>query len=578
MSSVINEIKGKLDIVEVVGSYIKLEKAGQNYKAKCPFHNEKTPSFFVSPGRNSFYCFGCGVKGDIFSFVEQFEGLDFMGSLKVLAERAGVKLRFDPKAKEKGDRTERLFELMDESTSIFEENLRENSEAVAYLRKRGLSDETIKEWRIGYAKDEWHDIEQKLKERGYSETEMLACGMIKKGDSGKQYDVFRARIMFPIFDGAKRVVAFSGRIFKQDESDVAKYLNSGETELFKKSEILYGFHRAKSGIRRLGFAILVEGQMDLLMCHQAGYDNAVATSGTALTFPHLSILKRLSSNLVLAYDNDNAGQRASLKAFQMALSSDFHVKALKITDGKDPADLILHDKDAWKKAVGNAKHITTIVFEDLMEQNLPQEKFVSRFRENVIPLLASLPSESERARFISEHKMAVQTGIREEYLMEEIHGWSEKNTLDSTSEPKENLGPPKVLVGDPARRLFAILFAVEGSSINGISNESLKKRLKEIVGEAFDNFYKQFNDERSRLIFEAENIYGGELKEKEIDELFLNLEEDILRQELEIKMKDLQKAEIEKNDDLVIKLLALCQKVTKRLSEIKNKINEEAKF
>jgi len=162
--------------------------------------------------------------------------------------------------------------------------------------------------------------------------------------------------------------------------------------------------------------------------------------------------------------------------------------------------------------------------------------------------------------------------------MEEIHGWSEKNTLDSTSEPKENLGPPKVLVGDPARRLFAILFAVEGSSINGISNESLKKRLKEIVGEAFDNFYKQFNDERSRLIFEAENIYGGELKEKEIDELFLNLEEDILRQELEIKMKDLQKAEIEKNDDLVIKLLALCQKVTKRLSEIKNKINEEAKF
>jgi DNA primase len=570
MNSLTSEIKNKLDVVDVLSSYIKLEKAGQNYKARCPFHHEKTPSFFVSPKRGSYYCFGCGAKGDIFSFVEQFEGLDFMGSLKVLAERAGVKLRFDADSKAKRDETERLYDLMDAAATLFENNLKQNPSALNYLIERGLTQETIKLWRLGFAKDEWHDSEEELLRQGFKKDELYKCGLTKTGESGKVYDVFRSRIMFPIFDGAGRVIAFSGRIFGTSDKDMAKYLNSPETLLFKKSETLYGYQRAKTGIRRLGFAILVEGQMDLLMCHQAGYDNTVATSGTALTKEHLGIIKRLTSNLLLAYDNDTAGNKATMKAFEMAISSELHVKVLKISQGKDPADLILSDKEAWKVAIKDARDIVSFVWDNLIELNLPRDKFVARFRESVLPLLSALPSDGERTRLISGLKMAVHTGIREEFIMSEVHAIHDrKSDTNSASDSQENHSPPNLKFGDPARRIFAILFGVEDSSISGLDANSLQIRIKTALGESFEQINERFKNERSRLVFEAENIYGNSVAESEIEELLRNVEEDQLREKLLVKMKELQKAEEAKQDDRVPILLAECQSITKRISEIK---------
>lgn len=575
-TSVTTEIKNKLDVVEVLGSYIKLEKAGSNFKARCPFHNEKTPSFFVSPKRNSYYCFGCGAKGDIFSFVEQFEGLDFMGALKVLANRAGVTLRFNPKAKEEGDKRDRLFQLMDKATEYFEENLRANKSAIDYLKARGLSEDTITAWRLGFAKDEWHSAEEMLNKEGWKREEMIECGIVKVGEGAKVYDVFRSRIMFPIFDGASRVVAFSGRIFGKDESDSAKYLNSPETELFQKSEILYGYHRAKLGIRRLGFSILVEGQMDLLMSHQAGFDNTVATSGTALTPGHIELLKRLSPNIVIAYDNDQAGFRASLKAFMLGLSNGLNIKVAKISDGKDPADLIKVDKDAWKSAIINAKHIVSVAFDSLIEQKLPKDKLINRFRETIIPLLASIQSRGERSRLIGEHKMALATGVREEYLMDEIENWKPRAgdlTFSDPVAPLDSSSPPRQK-GDPGRRLFAILFALEGGYVTGIEIDAFKSKIQSIAGERFDELYAEYGKEKSSLIFEAESVYGDSVEKKELDELTINFEEDALRELLETKMKALQTAEANKDDKGTLQLLMECQKITVRLSKIKAELEE----
>jgi len=321
MTDSVEKIKERLGIAEVVGGYLKLEKAGKNLRARCPFHNEKTPSFFVSPDRGSYYCFGCGAKGDIFSFVEQFEGLDFKGALKLLADRAGVKLEYDRGSFSDGkSEREKIFQILEEATGYFETNLKSNDEARNYLQKRGVAEKTCVVFRLGYAPDEWRSLLTHLKNKKFTESDLEKAGLIKKNETGSNYyDRFRGRIIFPIADSAGRIVGFSGRILKGKPED-AKYLNSPETELFAKSRILYGLDKAKAEIRRRDFAVLVEGQMDLLMSHQAGVANAVASSGTALTDEHINLLKRFSNRLLLVFDPDEAGFKAALRGAGLALT------------------------------------------------------------------------------------------------------------------------------------------------------------------------------------------------------------------------------------------------------------------
>src|SRR3989344_6178626 len=323
MSSPVELIKERLSITEVIGAYLGLEKAGSNLKAKCPFHNEKTPSFFVSPTRGSYYCFGCGAKGDIFSFVQAFEGLDFMGALKTLASRAGVELI--PENPRVRTERERLLSLLDTAVLFFQKSLGENEQARAYLSKRGISDETIQSWRVGFAPDSWHACSEFCLQKGFTADEIARAGL-SKTEKGKTYDRFRSRVMFPIFDSAGRAVAFSGRILGKESEQIPKYLNSPETSVFSKSRVLYGFDRAKNEIRRKDFTMLVEGQMDLLMCYQAGFKNTVASSGTAFTREQLEMLKRLSKRVLMVYDADKAGIQASLRSASLALSSGMEVK------------------------------------------------------------------------------------------------------------------------------------------------------------------------------------------------------------------------------------------------------------
>lgn len=399
--------------------YIKVEKAGVNFKARCPFHHEKSPSFFLSPSRNTFYCFGCGAKGDIFEFVERFEGLDFLGSMKLLAEKAGVTISNE--RGDGGDEKKLLFEVLELATIFFEQNLEENEKAQAYLTERGLTEETIKKFRLGYAPASWRALSEHLVSKGVDLAIIEKAGLSKPGNHGA-YDRFRGRIMFPIQDGSGRVVAYSGRIFdttlEGEGVTPAKYVNSPETPLFHKSHILYGFDKAKEGIRKWTFAIVVEGQMDLLMSHQAGFTNTVALSGTALTEEQLTLLGRLTERLVLALDADVAGLSASGKSASLSLSKGFDVKVALLLGGKDPAEIVKEDPEHYKNNIRGAKHIIEFYLEVLKDKNPDPRSYKLSVTKAVLPFVLLVQNAVDRAHFIGV--VALHMGVPQRAIEEEL--------------------------------------------------------------------------------------------------------------------------------------------------------------
>ena len=435
MSSAAQTIKERLGIADVIGAYIKIEKTGANYKARCPFHNEKTPSFFISPARNNYYCFGCGAKGDIFTFVEEFEKIDFLGALKILAERAGVELEQFQHDRSKDSELDKLRNILELSTVFYEEQLKNPYAKFAeeYLLERGLTEETIKTWRIGLASNEWRGLGDYLRSKNIGNTEMEKVGLIKQTGTSV-YDRFRERIMFPLFDSSGRVVGYSGRFIKfpmaestpatvnsqsgDENREPPKYLNSPDGVLFNKSEILYGYHKAKEGIRKFGYAILVEGQFDMLMAHQAGFNNTVATSGTSLTALHLEKIKRLTDNTMIVYDADKAGLKASLRAWELALSLGMDVKIAALPKGEDPASLILSDKEKFKSCLKNAKHIIDFYLDILEREGLTGRVLWKAVEVEVLPYVLAIESSIDRAHFIN--RISIRTDIHEADLRAEL--------------------------------------------------------------------------------------------------------------------------------------------------------------
>lgn len=353
MSTPVEQIKERLSILDVVAPYVQLQKAGKHFKGKSPFTNEKTPSFFVSPDRGVYYCFSSGKGGDIFRFVEEMEGVDFRGALKILADRAHVELV--PESPQKRTERETLYEILESATAFFERMLAERPEIQAYLARRGVSKRSVVHWRIGYAPDGWRVLKEHLLAEGFNEALILRSGLIKKqADGGKDsYDVFRDRVMFPITDTSGRVVAFSGRAMGSDPA-LPKYVNSPETELYEKSHVLFGYDKAKQRIRSNDFSLIVEGQFDLVLAHQAGFSNTVAISGTALSAQHVTLLARLSKRVVLALDADRAGIESVKRASERLLEHGMDVKVARMPHGKDPADLVAESPALLKEEIGRA--------------------------------------------------------------------------------------------------------------------------------------------------------------------------------------------------------------------------------
>jgi len=424
-TSPIEEIKNRLDIVDVIGSYIKLQKVGANYRARCPFHSEKKPSFFVSPARQIWHCFGaCSEGGDIFKFVMKIEGVEFGDALKILAQKAGVELKKERPELKTARR--RLYEICELATLFFEKQLEESStgkKAKEYLLSRGINEESIKKWRLGYAPESWRGLSDFLVSRGYRREEIIRAGLALKSEKGgDSYDRFRGRIIFPIFNLASQVIGFGGRIFEKSadsKNEVAKYINSPATLLYDKSRILYGLNNAGLEARKKDACILVEGYVDAIMVSQAGFKNVVATSGTALTPHQLKILKRYTDNLLTAFDMDVAGSSATKRGIDLAQSFGFNIKVITMPKDSDPADIVAKDPEVWKGLVEKAKTIHDFYFELVLskfDKNTIEGK--KKISQVLLPVIKRIPNKIEQNCWIQD--LAQVLGVREEDILEEL--------------------------------------------------------------------------------------------------------------------------------------------------------------
>ena len=359
MSS-IDEVRQKTDIIEVVGRYVALKKAGRLFRGLCPFHGEKTPSFFVYPEQQSWHCFGCNTGGDAFSFVMKKEGIEFKEALHQLAERAGVSLtRLRPEMAEDKKEKDRLYQANEAAAQYFH-NLLLNSPAAekvrAYIAGRGFNAKSQVDFKLGYAPNSWEALKPHLLERGYSEKEMLTAGLVIESEDNKTHDRFRHKLMFPIMDSRGQVLGFGARVL---DDSFPKYVNSPQTPLFDKSGNLYGINLAAPGIRKQDAVVIVEGYVDVIIAHQYGFTNVVASMGTAITERQIGILKKLTRNVFLALDADTAGEEAMLR---LANTIDGEVRVVTLPQGKDPDDVIKQDSQAWQQTVSEAVPIIDFTF------------------------------------------------------------------------------------------------------------------------------------------------------------------------------------------------------------------------
>jgi DNA primase len=399
-SETIEQIAAANDIVEVIGSYFPLKRAGVNLKALCPFHQEKTPSFIVSPGRQTFHCFGCGAGGSVFRFVMDYEHTDFPSAVRKLAARAGITVVEKHAAGNEDRRYEArrtLLKLHADAAEWFHENLlkRDIGEpARKYLRERGITTEVARHWQLGYAPDEWDAFGSWGRARGYNTRDLITSGLAKTRDDAESrrvetssaYDRFRGRIMFPICNDVGEVIAFSGRLLKNAEG-TAKYLNSPETLLFRKGSVLFGLHKTKRALIEANCAVVCEGQLDLISLFEAGITNVVAPQGTAFTENQARVLKRFVNEVVLCFDADTAGQKAAERSLDALLQNDLIVRVAEIPAGEDPDSLVRREgKEAFESRVAGARDF----FDYWIE------------RETALVDLSSLGAKMQLARSLAE--------------------------------------------------------------------------------------------------------------------------------------------------------------------------------
>ncbi|KUK70629.1 MAG: DNA primase [Anaerolineae bacterium 49_20] len=438
--SVVDEVKAQLDIVDIVSQTVKLRRTGKNYIGFCPFHpNTRTPAFVVFPDSQTWRCFGaCNEGGDIFSFVMKREGWDFADTLRYLAEKAGVQLT--PRTAESSadeSRKEALQQVLEEAVQFFRRQMLESDEgrqALDYLHQRGLSDETIKIWGLGYAPSSWNALGSALQRKGYNQGLLESAGLITLREDGTSYDRFRQRLMFPIRDTYGKMAGFGGRILFSEDKNEAKYVNSPRTELFDKGRLLYGLDMARREIRKSEQAVIVEGYMDVIGLHQAGFHNAISPMGTALTEDQFTLLKKFSRNIILALDPDAAGKQATLRGLETArqtldqeaeLRFDAHgllhvearlradIRVTTLPEGKDPDEIVLSDPQAWAQIVAKAKPVVVHVMETLAaSRDLEDAKVKREIAAQVLPLIEDVPDPIEREAYREQLARLLRVDVR----------------------------------------------------------------------------------------------------------------------------------------------------------------------
>lgn len=491
----VEEIKQKLDIVEVIREYVPVKATGANFQALCPFHNEKTPSFVISPDKQIWHCFGCGRGGDVLAFVMEKEGLSFPEALRFLAPKAGVVLRQENQ--KEYSRRNRLLDILELAGKYYHHLLGTPAGASAkkYLLGRGLDEETISAWQIGYSPESWDELYNFLRSRPksgpkYSDEEIAAAGLVSRKEGGRSYfDRFRGRIMFPIRDLSGHLVAFTARVSPEREAieKGGKYINSPQTQVYDKSRIVFGLDKAKSAIREKDCAIVVEGQMDAISAHQHGFANVVAASGTALTADQISLIKRFSRRLVLAFDMDDAGQMAADRGIREALKQEMSLRILTLPQGKDPDECLRHDPEDFQAALDSAKPMLEYYL-DKISRGLDMAELEAKqaVSEKMLEMLGFVSDRLEQDFWLKRLAELVQAP--ENILRERL---SQKKIPGSGAVPKagsvEAGGRPANREVRLAEALFALLLRFPEFLPYAIS----KLEPEYVPGESQNRFYNQ---------------------------------------------------------------------------------------
>lgn len=465
----VDDIKSRLDIADLVGEYLQLKPAGSgSFKACCPFHQEKSPSFFVNRPRQSWHCFGCDQGGDVISFVQQIEGMDFREALELLAQKTGVELpSFDM---QKQSDKKRMIEIQTMAAKFFRSQLLNDAAAEiarAYVKKRGLDDLTVDVWKIGYAPDAWSHLSDALLKLGVTEDELIRSGLALKSDRGGVYDRFRGRLMFSIWDIHGNIVGFTGRILTDSKTE-SKYVNTPETSIYKKSHIVFGLDKAKGEIKRQNLAVIAEGNMDVISSHQFNVSNVVASSGTALTQEQLALLKRFTTNLAIAFDADAAGNAATIRGLDLARQLDFNVRIITLPKdaGKDPDEAVRKDPAIWKKAIADALPVIHWLYQNAfreIDSSTPEGK--KRVAQRLIPEFRRIQDPVERDAWLIRlsKDLAVNEDVLRQLVAQRVPLTPEfrvpppSSSGTSTQEQKPTV-EPKTRAQELEERIQAILY------------------------------------------------------------------------------------------------------------------------
>lgn len=420
MNSTVEDIKSRIDIIDLIAEHVELKRAGQNYKGLCPFHSEKTPSFMVNPSKQIFHCFGCHKGGDVFAFVMNYENMTFHEAVSHLAQKAGIKLENrSQKSEVRSGFKENLFAIQKEAIIFFQNNLKISKQAISYLNERGLNSDIIEVFSIGYSRNEKDALFNHLKAKGFAMEHIKASGLVNFGEHGI-YDFFRDRLMFPIFDLQGRTIAFGGRILSNSKN-APKYINSPDSIIFKKGESSYGLNIAKNSITQKGYSIIVEGYLDVISCHQYGFTNAIAPLGTALTPGQLKRLKRFSNKVLLVFDGDSAGISATKRSIELCYAEGMIVKILLLPQSEDPDTFLRkHGEESFRKYMGKA--ISPVEF--LLKVSGRSKLDAVRY---MLQIISSCPDPLQRDETIRE--LSDRSKINELTLREELKSIGQKKQI-----------------------------------------------------------------------------------------------------------------------------------------------------
>lgn len=566
--NILEQIQSRSDIVEVISRYIPLQKAGRNYRAPCPFHHEKTPSFIVSPDKQIYHCFGCGAGGNVFSFVMKYENLEFPEAVEMLGEKAGIRIpRSGTQNKELSSLAIQLYKINELAVSFFQETLARNQAARDYLASRGISEETVKKFKIGYAPDSWDSLLNFFKKKNIEGAILEKAGLVISNEKGGHYDRFRKRVMFPIFDLKDRVLGFGGRVL---DSSLPKYMNSPETYIYSKGRHLYGLNFSRDSIKKQGHALIVEGYLDFIIPYQALAKNIIATLGTALTIDQVKLLKRFANTVIMVYDPDEAGEAASLRNMDMFIGEGVNVYIAELPSGFDPDNYIRKfGTDDFIKLTKSSKNLFDYKLSKLSARfDIRSAHGKASIAGEMLPTISRIENAVLRSNLVK--KLAEKLSVDEESIRTEL-----KKVKPDYSVRAYNVTPVEAKKDAKSAEKMVLALLLEGDTFvrrakGSLSLDEFKdslvrdviKAIYDLSGEEknitavrlmnhFDN-----NEDAADLISEVVNL-SETLKDKEkiLSDCIAKIKKDVVKDRLSRLQDEIRAAHDSNDESLVTKLV-----------------------